>query len=167
MDYHFVLPKDEAPTSSQPTGVGRLIKKLAPVFVLAAILPVFLVVALSPTDLKFLTRADSDAELRIWFEPSQIITSPGKTTSLKVYAQFESDSQVLPGVSFRPVSEGLHVQGEISYLKPFNGEIELGEIEVIAPTSGSFEVTIPQDTVETAYTNPLAIVTSSARIHVR
>lgn len=167
MDYHFVLPNDEAPKPSQTLGFGRLLKKLTPVFVLAAILPVFLIVALSPPDLKFLTRADSDAELRIWFEPAQIVTSPGKSTTLKVYAQFESDSHVLPGVSFRPISNGVQLQGEISYLKPFNGEIELGEIQVIATTSGSFEVMIPQDMVETAYTNPLVVVTSPARIHVR
>ena len=171
MDYHFTLPNesDESSHSSNSSlKLGKLVKRLTPLFLLAAILPLFLFFISSPADVKFLTRASRESELRIWFEPSQIVSRTNSPIELKVFANFESES-LMPGVELVAQSDDLQVQGEVTYLKPFNGQIEIGTVSVMTGSEiGIFEVQIPSELVSpTAFEGELDIITSSATIRVQ
>ncbi len=171
MDVHFVLPKDsekKEKTAIDPVQINRFLKRLIPVFFLSAILPMFLFLVSFPSDLQFLTRAGKKPELRIWTEPSQILVDKNRELELNVYAQYESES-LLPGVSLIAKSDGLDVSGDITYLKPFRGQVKLGTLIVNSGSqSGKFVIAIPGDSVEIAALNsPLEIITGTTTIYVQ
>ncbi len=170
MDFHFTIPNDTSHEGSENSTkrLGSMLKRLAPLFVLSAMLPLFIFFISSPADVKFLTKANNDSELRVWIEPAHVVTRPNTSIELRVYANFESDTKLLPGITFSAFSDTLDVEGDISYLRPFNGKVELGTISAISPSEGVFTITIPEDSIETtAFDAPLVIKTSPSTVYVK
>lgn len=169
MDFHFTIPEDTSPSNSRSgPKFGMLFKRLTPLFVLSAVLPLFLFFVSSPADLKFLTRADRAAELRVWLEPANIVAHPNDTIELKVFANFESDTKLLPGITLTATSVGIPVVGEITYLRPFNGKVELGTITATPSLIGMYEIIIPEESIQvTAFDDPLLIKTSTAKLFIQ
>lgn len=170
MDYHFIAPSDKKHKKSLSLSDKTMgfLRRLLPVFLLAAILPAVLYFVSMPPDLRFSPRADSESELRIWLEPAQVISSPNRQVTLSVKALFESESLLIPSITVVAESDGLEVGNKLEYLRPFKGQVELGEMTITTSESGSFVVDIPTEKVEiTAFTAPLTIITSPARIQVK
>lgn len=163
MDFHLVS-EPEPKQKQTKLSFRSLFSRFLPLFMLAMILPFFLMITISPepTRLTFLTRADRAPELRIWFEPSTIIVSAGQTAKLQVVALFESDKKFLPGLEVEINNQTL------SYKKPFKGQVVLGEISVPTNTAGKLSIPIVQDKIRlTAFTDTVTFVTSPATILVR
>lgn len=172
MDYHFLKPKFDRATQSSGDvkNISKIVKNFLPVFVLAAMLPFFIGFVVAPPDIDFFTRADSASSLRVWLEPSNIVMSSGSQTTLTVVASFESETKLIPEISFDVVgSESLAISNsKIVYSIPFSGRVELGEVTVSAAESGKAEVIIPEDSiVVNAFDGPLEITSGSTNIVVR
>lgn len=164
MDYHFV---NSSRTTSKPRKYGIL--PFIPLFVLAAALPFLLVFAMSPSTLRFTTQADEQAELRVWLEPSRVISSSNKDVELVVKASFDSSSALIPTLSFNLDAGGLVADTQIlTYPKPFRGEVTVGKVVVKAPRPGTYTVSIPNTSVVIApAVLDINILTGSSEILVK
>ena len=169
MDYHFILPNDKGDETSNKGSFFSSLKRLLPVFILAALLPGFIYFVSTPPDVRFSTRANTDGVLRIWLEPSQSVASVDKSLSFEVVGRFEGGDGIIPSLSVEARSDGLLLfTPTVSHKRPFAGEVVLGTIEAQTEKSGVYQVTLPEELVEVvAYDKPLSIVTTGATVHVR
>ncbi|QQS39039.1 hypothetical protein IPM62_00255 [Candidatus Woesebacteria bacterium] len=169
MDYHFIVPKDKPEKRRYDLKIVSFTKKLLPVFLLAAILPAFIFFITTPPNLRFSPQAQSDAELRLWFEPGNVVVSRGNEVDLKVIAMFESDSLIIPSIAINIASNGIITKNQtIDYQRPFKGQVELGVVTVLAEESGNISVEIPLEDIQiTAFDKPLQIFSSPAQIVVK
>jgi hypothetical protein len=115
----------------------------------AAILPVMLAGVLNPQGLSLITRADEADEIRIWFEPAEVVTKPGVKFKLDVMADFESETQIIPAIS-AIIQHGSDLSinlEKVVYDTPFRGVTKIGTIEVKAESEGKFELGIDPNSV--------------------
>ena len=173
MDYHFVTPKTSEKRSSGKGDLRKLLKiirQFLPVFLLAAILPVMIAFVSAPPDVRFLTRADTDPLLRVWIEPAVNIMKVSGETDLTVFAQFESETKLVPELivnlsASAPVSLSESV---VAYRKPFRGKVEVSRITASSSDAGEFLIDIPVSGISiTAYDGPIEIKTSPVRLIVK
>lgn len=171
MDFHFVhagtIPNSRK--SGRPSLLS-VVKRFFPVFMLSAILPFFLMFVVNPPQLGFFTQADAAPVLRVWFEPSKVVSSAGHDVVLKVFASFDSDSLLIPESEFKISSSGQAVllNDTLSYPKPFKGQVELGEVRVRTLSPGQAFVSISPEDIELKLVDEkVEILPSSATITVR
>ncbi|MEK7165320.1 MAG: hypothetical protein AAB874_00750, partial [Patescibacteria group bacterium] len=143
---------------------------LVVVFLLAALSPFMLWLILSPDKLSLGSRADAQNELRLWFEPGTVITTPNTPTKVSVMASFLADRELVPQLGVQlfvdahtPVSIN---PTNITYQTPFNGRTKIGEVEIISTAPGTYTVTL-SDQVATTYSKPLRIQTAPLTIIVQ
>lgn len=132
MDLHFVKSKAIKKKSFNKKAGLALLRRLSPVLLLAATLPFLLALVLSPQQISFLTRANSEPELSIWFEPSRVRASDGYEVEISVWARFSEDNLTIPEISFPIRARGsvLIRDSEIKYNRPFSGKTRLGSVFV-------------------------------------
>lgn len=171
MDTHFVKPrlsKNRPPSDYKK--LIRVLKSFLPVFVLAAMLPFLIGMVMAPQKISFFTRADSNADLRIWLDPPEIVMSKGSETTLTVYANFESDTKLIPEIALQ-VGSGRLISinnPKVKYATPFKGRQEIGKISVVALDSGIEVVGVQKDSITlTTLDTPVEITTGSAKITIR
>lgn len=173
MDFHFVTSNTRE--NNERGGVDtrkffKLIRQFLPVFLLAAFLPVLLALMIRPTDTGFVTRADTDPLLRVWVEPTtSIITGDGEAR-LTLYAQFESETKLIPELQVAVTSgEALVLsESEFVYPRPFKGKVELGKFSVSSSQPGDYTISVPQsEVIVRAYEGPIEIKTNTARVIVQ
>jgi hypothetical protein len=169
MDYHFLKPKSSDELDSTPN-FQKLFGRFLPVFLLAAFLPFLIGLVIVPPKIGFLTRADTDAELRVWFEPANIVMTNGSEAELAVVANFEADNKLIPeiGLSFRTLGGISLSSSNLTRSIPFSGKVTIGKVTVRATDKGRGVVSIPVETIKiTAFEDPLKISTGDANIVVR
>ena len=139
---------------SQPVNLGKerflsITRKLFPVLVIAALLPLFIFFVFDPPGFNFSPRADEEVELRLWIEPANIISSPGREVNVKVMALYENDSKVIPGVRVEVSTEpALTNKGLIlEYGLPFSGKVVVGEVSLVPQEVGEYSVFINESEV--------------------
>lgn len=174
MDYHFFRNENESLDRGflgSGSSIFSIIKRFFPILVLAISLPFFIVLAMSPSELSFLTRADESLQLRLWFEPNNIILDPGDEAELSVWASFDSDKKLVPTITvpvFADVAGVEILDKEVLYREPFNGKVELGKVRVRALASGQYKVFIEKDDIKiVALTDDVEIIPSHANLIVR
>lgn len=170
MDYHFLKPRSQARSSSEFGNVPSVVTKFVPLFLLAAILPFLIGFVVSPPKLGFMTKADSEGELRVWLEPANVVMSTGSEATLSVVAQYENDTKLIPEISMQVNSQGpVNVMGEsLSYSIPFSGRAELGKIKITAIGPGKAVVSIPPESILlTAFDGEVDINTGVTNVVVR
>lgn len=170
MDYHFLRPEGVAPQgglSSRRT--VKILLKFLPVFVLAAVLPFLIGLVVTPSNIGFFTRADTEPELRVWLEPANILMSSGSTAELTLVAQFDAESLLIPEIALELSSRGGVVMDNTKFVHsiPFRGRKEIGKVYIRGVSPGNAEVIIPQESVAiTAFEGPLIVTTAKANVIV-
>lgn len=152
------------------SGLFAVLKNFFPIFLLVATLPFLLGLVLSPSKLKFLTRADQQDVLRIWFEPSTIVTGFNQEAELILVARFESESSLIPAITVKldPAGPIVLDRETVSYKIPFKGKVVLGSVIVRPLKGGTLEIKIPSsEVIIEAQKDPIEIITSSAKVVVR
>ena len=139
---------------SEPVDLGKdkflsITKKLFPVLIIAALLPLFIFFVFDPPGFSFSPRADEETELRLWIEPANIFSSPGREVNVKVMALYENDSKVIPGVEIEVSSEPfLSNKGlNLEYGLPFSGKVVVGEVSFVPQKVGEYSVFIDESNV--------------------
>jgi hypothetical protein len=135
-------------------------------FALAAILPILLIGVLNSEGLKTMIRANQPNELRIWFEPAEVITHPKVKFKIKVMAEYDSSDSLVPKVETTLKKNGdFNIDNpKISYETPFSGKVVLGNYEMTTNSTGTFSLEIPSAAVFTQLTD-LNISTAKAIIY--
>lgn len=146
--------------------IGR---QFLPVFLIAAVLPIMLFVALSPESITFSSKAAKATEIRVWFEPSSIIANPNQQIELSVMAAFDAESGLLPSLKTQLTSDpGLVLSSsEIVSNRPFKGRTVLEKITVSAKKMGTYTIEIPKESVTTSLSGQVLVETSGATITIR
>jgi len=141
---------------------GGLIGSLV---VVAAVLPIVLFATLSE-DLRLRSFANQIPELRIWTEPSEVVTKNGKEFSLKIYGEANDLDELIPQVEFSlEASEGIVADPvRIEYKTPFKGQVLLGTIKIRAEKAGDFTVGIQESSVFSKLPN-LRVSTQGTKIY--
>lgn len=167
MDYHFIRASNKK--SQAQFAYFKILKRFAPVFLLALALPFLMTIVLTPSNLRFQTEATGESELRIWLEPANVIMSNGEDATLSVFAQYDGD-MLVPEINFEVHADGPVSIAESSYkyATPFSGRVELAKINISAFEEGRALVLIPADKVSlTAFTLPVKIITANSNVIVR
>lgn len=124
----------------------KLVGSLA---VVSAMLPVFLWAAVEAPRMSLVSRASGE-ELRIWWEPAQIVvgTNPAR---VKLMAEYSSTSKYLNTIKLDVhESEGVRVTPEdVDFNDVFSGRVILGEFELRGIKQGKWEVRINETSVFT------------------
>jgi len=122
-------------------------------------------VATLSEDLRLRTFASQNPELRVWTEPRSIVAKTGKEFNLKMYAESGHSDDFIPQVKVTLfVPEGLTVgEEELTYNKPFNGKVLVGNIKVTVNKEGIYTLGIPDGGVYTQLSNAM-IVTQGTQI---
>jgi hypothetical protein len=174
MDFHFFTHKEDGfkpdPVVADTKQVIKIAKNLLPVLFLAIFLPVFYGLVANPPQLKFLSHAGQNLELRIWLEPANVLTVKGHEVELTAFALFDNDSTNIPALKIKlsPDSSLSLDKAEISTFTSFSGKVSLGKIKVTPSASGEYKVTIPESgVVITGIEGPVKIVTAPASLTVR
>jgi len=133
---------------------------------MSALLPLLLIAVMKSQDLKTIINAGEPPELRIWFEPAQIVTHPGVKFKIKIMADYEDKVNLIQKIeAVIRKSDQLSVKPlNIKYDIPFSGTKELGACEVTANSTGDFDLDIPNNGVFTQTTD-LDITTAKAVIY--
>ncbi|GEM_PF-3537744 len=159
MDYHFYnspQKKKENPFK---------IVAFAPLFVLAAFLPVMIYFVGSPTpDLN--TSASSD-ELVLWIDPPTVETD--SSAELTVYARHEGSSSSIVGLSteVRALTPSGQMVFNLSQPRPFTGVVEVGKIKLENLESGRTTLVFEPNTTQLLNSpSAINITTSQATIDV-
>lgn len=121
-------------------------KKFLPVFIFAAVLPVVLASTFTYSS------ADRNNTLRVWFEPATVSLQSGETVELTVFAQYADAKRFLNGLSISPKADvGVELSSKrLEYTKPFQGSIILGTTQLTAVRSGTYHVTIEEESIQTS-----------------
>jgi hypothetical protein len=172
MDFHFVKPEGVAPKGKSDLSKSfKIVSRFLPLFLLAAILPFMIALVAAPPDIDFLTRADSEQELRVWIEPANVVMSEGGSTTLTVMVQYDGETSLIPEISLDTASSemvSISSESRLTYSTPFSGKVELGKIIITADGKGSGNVSVLKDSIViTAFDAPLEISTADANVVVR
>lgn len=160
MDYHFYnSPKKKKENPFK-------IIAFAPLFVLAAFLPVMIYFVGSPTP-ELNTSASSD-ELVLWIDPPAAETD--SSIELTVYARHEGSASSLVGLSTEVNAQtpsGQSLMFNLSQPRPFTGVVEVGRINLENLEKGRTIVSFEPNTTSLLNTpTDLNITTSQATIDV-
>lgn len=136
------------------------IKNFLPLFLLAAILPVILIIIYNNY------ASNKSNTVRIWLDPPYIKTIVNKPITLRVIAEFEDTTRYLPSINVKFNSDQFLKlnQSEIKYFLPFRGSTMIGQIDVQPMQKGIFsifptEISIPlSDTFDNISTPATIIV---------
>lgn len=129
--------------------VPSVIKKFLLIFGLALVLPFMLTMLSKPETLTFLTRAERELKLNIWFEPSGVITNTGQEVEVDVMASFESEVTLLNYIKVNFVDvEGVSILPNfIVNQRPFRGIVKIGSLSFTPLAPGSYEIAVERDNV--------------------
>jgi hypothetical protein len=135
---------------------------------MAALLPVLMIGVLNPEGIKTIIKADQPPDLRIWFEPAEVITHPGLKFQVKVMAEYDSKTGFVPKVEGNIKSDvKINISPEkVSYEVPFSGTVVLGTYQVSSSAVGKYVLEIPPAGVFTQAPN-LNVLTSGAVVYSR
>jgi hypothetical protein len=124
---------------------------LFPVFLVVALLPTLVVLTSGSRSLNLFTRAAGTSQLRLFFEPTTVITRVNQPAKLTLSAGFDSGSKIIPGFSatFSQDKSISVYPARIEYKTPFRGRVFAESIEVIAATVGTYKLEIPAEMVIT------------------
>lgn len=149
--------------------LSSFLKFFLPIFLISAILPIFLFFVIRPPDIDFLTQADVERELRIWFEPPNVVTAVGKPVFVNVVASFDSESMLIPSISFNLSADQSLLLSEsiVTYTNPFKGRINLASLSIKPTKAGKFMVSIPTEGIKTGLSETLRISTSPVTLVVK
>jgi hypothetical protein len=144
------------------------LQRFSPIFLLAGLLPVFLMFATSKQNYSLNTQAAKNLELRLWLEPAAVITSRGARVELEVKAAFENETELAPSltVKLQPSSNIIIDHSTIQYPSPFRGQVVLDRIVVTAQTRGIHTISIPLENIQFPLAN-VTMITSPATIVVK
>lgn len=149
MDYHFVSP-DSMSLNQTSRRFSVLIKKLSPVLIISAILPIFLFLVYNPPDYAFSPRADVNPTLRVWFKPAQTTMNEDSQVEIAVFASFDNSSgEVIRSLSFDLItSSGVHINPQVLVnTTPFSGQQQIGNITVRSTSTGTATVGIDETSI--------------------
>lgn len=167
MDFHFY---NSSPAKDKNNvKIKKIFTVFSPLLLLAAILPILLVSISRPTNVRFGAEA-SQNELRVWIEPANSIVTHGNNVVLTVVGSFESDTLLLPGVTFPLSVEGPAAieSATVNYKTPFKGQVTLGTIKVFTQRAGKVTIHINKDQiVSPTFSGPLPVTVSDANITVK
>ena len=169
MDFNIVVP-NRPTTNKQHRPLLTILRQFLPIFMLSLLLPFFVVLAMRPSELRFMTKADQNLELRLWFEPSTVIVNSGDTAELRMVALFEADTKLIPTLTATAKSSPAVsiLNGTLSYKKPFRGQVVMGTVKVAANDPGTYGVTIPIEEVQIqAFSDEVKILSTPAKIIVK
>lgn len=126
---------------------SHFFKRFSSWFFIAAILPIVVFAATNREAYTLNSQAAQNPTIRIWIEPSRLITSVGKPAKLKVYANFENDKKLIHGltVSLLGGSDLRIAPATLSTPNPFQGRVALGEFSVTPQNTGTFEIALTAD----------------------
>jgi len=146
----------------------KFLRLFLPFFLLAAVLPVFMFLVFRPPDFSFLTQADQDIKLRLWIEPSTVVTKVNENVKIDIVAFYEAESKLIPWVSFSLFSDpSVSLEkSQIKYSNPFRGRVVVDTLFLTASKVGTFSVSIPSEQV-TTQDDSLKVITSPATIIVK
>lgn len=148
----------------------RFLKKFIPLFALAIFLPMVVIAATAPGKNLIESQAGNERELRVWIEPSTLIIAKDKSVKVKVVAQYDTETKVIPFLGGKLVASDasiVEVVNSFEYSKPFSGTISVGEVEVKALKAGSATLAIDQATLDMRLPTKLETITSNSTIIVR
>ncbi|MFC1649379.1 hypothetical protein ACFL2C_01525 [Patescibacteria group bacterium] len=172
MDYHYVEPEDKPkiPLPGKKDSLSFL-KKFSPILAVSILLPVFLFFLYNPPNVSFTSRASGTPELRLWFEPSNVTVTKGKTYDIQVYASIDNKSEfAVESLSF-DVSTTPGVTSDrvtYSFSLPFSNEQMLGTISVSATGTGDQKLVINEESVKfKPLSHDIEIIVSPANIYVK
>ena len=149
---------------------AKVMFRFLPVLVLALFLPFFLMFTLTPTELNFLTKADTEPELRLWLEPAKIVVTSGSEANFDIVAEFNSGGDLLPGVNFDIDSVGnMSLSNRrFVYDRPFRGRVVVGKLTVTPNQAGQMHIQIPMGLVTAGnYEKSVQTITSQATLIVK
>lgn len=158
--YHLVSKK----TQSYPqSSLYRIFKFFTPFFVIAALAPWVLTTAFNYSS------AERSNELLLWIEPQNIITTTGKQETFDVFAEFNDDVRLIPGISLEisSTSQTETKPNKLQYQKPFKGRIRLGTFTQKYQRSGEYQLSIPDHLVKTQLLDSLNVITQSSTVIVK
>lgn len=165
MDFHFYKGED---STQKKSNLKKTLLAFLPLFILAGILPITLNLVRNPVTERFNSEAAAN-DLTIWFTPNRVITSPNKSVKLTVHAHFESQN-LFPGITFPVEVTGSAsiINPQINFIKPFNGEVVLGEITIQPIKQGELVISVDPSTVKSeTFNETFQVITSSAKITVQ
>ncbi len=112
------------------------IKSFFPLFILAAILPVILIISYN----KYVSKKSNT--VRIWLDPPYIKTIVNKPITLRVIAEFEDTTRYLPSINVVFNSDQFLKlnQSDIKYFLPFRGSTVIGQIDAQPMQKGIYTV---------------------------
>lgn len=127
--------------------------------IISGILPVILWGMVSGQNTRLMSRAAQDTELRLWLEPKEVKTMPGKEATFTLMANFDSSSRIIPKLTVnltKPEHTTVYPLS-FNYTNPFTGKVSLGELKVSSVQSGRYEIKIPDNGIDTNMTDLKAI----------
>ena len=133
---------------------GKQIKMFVSLGVVAAMLPLLLWGVTQAPRLTLQTRAES-VQLRLWWEPAQVVIKPGQAVRLTLVAEYINQNKLIPMVkAVLKVPAGLQVEpAEINFGQAFAGRTVGGETTAVGGHAGRFELGVVEDGVFTGIPN--------------
>lgn len=135
-------------------------KTLSSFLIVAALLPVVIFGATLKERLFVSASADANPVLRIWFEPSTVVLSPGQAMNVKVMVESEAVRKLVGSIDVPLIAIGeIELdQSGVNYGKPFLGRTEVGRIKVtsfggeavVRVDEGSTQVLPPEFVLQTS-----------------
>ncbi|HCS78896.1 TPA: hypothetical protein DIV55_04080 [Patescibacteria group bacterium] len=123
---------------------ARALKRLTPIALLAAVIPVLVLLVTSPVKLTLFSQASATSELRVWLEPDILHLAPGESGEVWVMAKFSPENKLLQNLTVLVQTENDKISlnpSEVRMPNPFYGWIRVGTIRVTAPqTRGSYSI---------------------------
>ena len=150
----------------QPS-LHTILRPFFPLFLIAAALPLLIFGVLQKDAFSLFSRADSANTLRIWMEPTTIISNQGKPVTITVMAALDKKETLLPSLSlnFATSSQQTTINPDtLTYTRPFGGQIVVGQVTITPKNIGKEIITIPKESIHTGANVPLDVVTEGITI---
>lgn len=119
------------------------LRKFAPLFVLAGILPFIVGAVISPNRLNFSSQAKNSNSLRLWTSPSTITLSVNQSTPIRLYASYDSAKTLTTGLTLSlPPNPDFVFSQNVFVSAPFTGQILLGTFSLTPTHPGTLNLTL-------------------------
>lgn len=154
--------------SINKSGFLLVLRQLFPVFVLAAFLPVGLMMVLSSQNFTWFSRAEKSLEINLWLEPQELVVYSGQPVTLRVMAEFIDEKRLILSLSAQAEVNPQNpiVPQIISYTKPFRGRLQIGTISFTPSFLGNYHISLPKNEVIINSAEPVSVVTAASDIYV-
>ena len=165
MDYHLI-PNLESNSPNLKKGYyGKLLKRFVPVFTIAALLPMFMAIVVSPPNLSFIPKADSKPTLRLWVEPTNVTAKAREVVNFEVFAEYENQNETIHNITFNLelIPQTNTTPQALSYKNPFDGRVKIADVAVQIPGSDNYKLEIDKNSVKTPIPG-VEIITGSSTI---